>query len=762
MPDLSLLNEAQYKAVTAGSHPLLVIAGAGSGKTRTIVYRLAHLAENGVNPHSILLLTFTKKAAQEMLHRAAGLLGSDLMGVQGGTFHAFSYTLLRQFPPSWAKSSLSILDSSDCTNIISHCREEKKIGKGDRSFPKNATIHGLISKARNKEMPLEEILRRESQHLLPHVDALCELETLYHAYRREHNVLDYDDLLFELEVSLKENPVLLSRMHDRFRHIMVDEYQDTNMVQARLVRLLTGEETAVMAVGDDAQSIYAFRGANVQNILDFPKLFPNCEIVRLEENYRSVQPILDIANTILENAPVGFQKHLYSKREYDKNAVSVQVVRPISDITQARIAGRFISELLHTEKGSDIAVLFRAGYQSYHLEVELNKLGIGFKKYGGVKYTEASHIKDVLSYLRLLLNPTDLPAFERMASLCRGIGPKTAHKLFSLAMQGDREGLQKACKKYPDFWADLQLLMEIQKNALTPEKALRLVIDQYQPRMELLYPDDWPRRQQGLEELIGIASSYNDIAVFMADLSLENPDENSNGDEDDDMQKVILSTVHSAKGLEWKHVFILDLVEDRFPSRHALTRAEDYEEERRLLYVACTRAKDSLRLFVPQNILQRGQGFEERAAPSPFIKEIHPYLYEEVLEQYGGVLVKQGLAKSPLQSMGGQKRSVLDSFREAMAGSQGTGFGPETFGTEAFGTGSFGENGSAEKKAPLVFDTVTEKAAGPKAPAKLGFCRHKIFGRGKIIEEIDAEKVRVNFPGIGPKAILKAYLVMED
>lgn len=745
MPDLSLLNEAQHKAVTAGDQPLLVIAGAGSGKTRTIVYRLAHLAENGVNPHSILLLTFTKKAAQEMLHRAAGLLGSELMGVQGGTFHAFSYTLLRQFPPAWAKSSLSILDSSDCANIISHCREEKKIGRGDRSFPKNATVHGLISKARNKEMPLEEILRRESQHLLPHADALCELEQMYHAYRREHNVLDYDDLLFELEAGLKENPVLLKRMHERFRHIMVDEYQDTNMVQARLVRLLTGENTAVMAVGDDAQSIYAFRGANVQNILEFPKLFPGCEIVRLEENYRSVQPILNIANTILENAPVGFQKRLYSKRAYDENDVSVQVVRPVSDITQARIAARFIGELLLKEQPADIAVLFRAGYQSYHLEVELNKLGIAFKKYGGVKYTEASHIKDVLSYIRLLLNPMDLPAFERMASLCKGIGPKTAHKLFSLAMQGDREGLQKACKKYPDFWADLQLLMEIQKNTLSPEKALHAVIEHYQPRMELLYPDDWPRRQQGLEELVGIASSYADIAVFMADLSLENPED----EEQDDRQKIVLSTVHSAKGLEWKHVFILDLVEDRFPSRHALTRAEDYEEERRLLYVACTRAKDSLRLFVPQNILQRGQGFEERATPSPFIKEIHPYLYEEVLEQYGGVLVKQGLAKSAAQSVR-PKTSVLESFRAAMA-----------------------EGGAvpASQKAPIVFDapradTAEESGTAEKCAAKpamkLGFCRHKVFGRGKIIEEVDAEKVRVNFQGIGPKVILKAYLTFEE
>lgn len=724
MPDLSLLNEAQLKAVTAGDNPLLVIAGAGSGKTRTIVYRLAHLAENGTDPHSILLLTFTKKAAQEMLHRATQLLGSDLIGVQGGTFHAFSYTLLRQFPPSWAKAGLSILDSSDCTAIIGQCRDEKKIGKGDRSFPKNATIHGLISKARNKEMPLEEILRRESQHLLPHTDALCELESLYHAYRREHNVLDYDDLLFELEAELKENPDLLKRMHDRFRYIMVDEYQDTNMVQARLVRLLTGENTAVMAVGDDAQSIYAFRGANVQNILDFPKLFPQCEIVRLEENYRSVQPILDIANTVLENAPVGFQKHLFSKRPFDADSVSVQVVRPFSDITQAKIACRFINELLLKEQPEDIAVLFRAGYQSYHLEVELNKLGIKFKKYGGVKYTEASHIKDVLSYVRLLLNPMDLPAFERMASLCKGIGPKTAHKLFSLAMQGDREGLKKACKKYPDFWDDLQILVEVQKNSLSPERTLRTVIDHYQPKMETLYPDDWPRRQQGLEELIGIASGYADLAVFMADLSLENPD----AEEDDDRQKIVLSTVHSAKGLEWKHVFILDLVEDRFPSRHALSRAEDYEEERRLLYVACTRAKDSLRLFVPQMILQRGQGFEERAVPSPFVKEIPPHLYEEVIEQFGGVLVKQGMAKSAAQTVKSPQTNI------------------------------FAQMAAQEKK---VFESPVREEA-PANPMKLGFCRHKIFGRGKMVEEIDAEKVRVNFPGIGLKVILKAYLQMED
>ena len=288
--------------------------------------------------------------------------------------------------------------------------------------------------------------------------------------------------------------------------------------------------------------------------------------------------------------------------------------------------------------------------------------------------------------------------------------------------------------------------MEIQKNALSPEKALRAVLDQYQPRMELLYPDDWPRRQQGLDELLGIASSYTDLAVFMADLALENPDEND--DDVNDRQKVILSTVHSAKGLEWKHVFILDLVEDRFPSRHAMTRAEDYEEERRLLYVACTRAKDSLRLFVPQNILQRGQGFEERAVPSPFIKEISPSLYEEVIEQYGGVLIKQNISKNPLQTteaMGGAPRAnIFDTFKSVMA---------ETAQTKT-------QEEPAPKAPPLVFDTPQEQKT--KSGMKLGYCRHKVFGRGKIIEEVDGEKVRVNFTGIGLKVIMKNYLTFEE
>ena len=384
MLDVSTLNEAQREAVTAGEGPLLVIAGAGSGKTRTIVYRLAWLVEQGCDASSMLLLTFTRKAAQEMLDRASILLEQQLMGVQGGTFHAFAFSVLRRWQPEWLLergAGLSVMDSADSASAIQHCKAALTIGKGDRSFPRTQTVISLLSKARNKEMELEDVLRREAQHLLPHASDIIRLGEAYAAYRREHALLDYDDLLFELEAMLKERPDVLDAQRRRFRHVLVDEYQDTNRVQARLVRLLAGEgeKAGVMAVGDDAQSIYAFRGATVHNILDFPKLFPGTRIVRLEENYRSVQPVLDVANALLENAPEGYRKRLFSRREC-ADEPAVRLYRPLSDLTQGRIAARRIAELLDSVRPEEIAVLFRAGYQSYHLEVELNKLGIPFRK----------------------------------------------------------------------------------------------------------------------------------------------------------------------------------------------------------------------------------------------------------------------------------------------------------------------------------------------------------------------------------------------
>lgn len=769
--DISQLNEAQRQAVTAPDGPVLVIAGAGSGKTRTIVHRLAWLVEQGWSARSILLLTFTRKAAHEMLDRASLLLDQELMGVQGGTFHGFAFSVLRRYPPTWVAergAGLSVMDTADSAAAIQHCKETLGIGKGDRSFPRTQAVIGLLSKARNKELDLEEVLRREAQHLLPHTSDLVRLGEAYAAYRREHALLDYDDLLFELEGMLKERRDVLDLQRQRFRQILVDEYQDTNKVQARLVRLLAGEPDTggnVMAVGDDAQSIYAFRGATVHNILDFPHLFPGTRIVRLEENYRSVQPVLDVANAVLENAPEGYRKRLFSRREVPDGA-AVRLYRPLSDLSQAQLAARRVEELLDTCRPRDIAVLFRAGYQSYHLEVELNKRGIRFRKYGGLRYAEASHVKDVLAFARLVVNPLDLPSFERVAALTRGIGPKTSRKLYEVASRGDAAALAKACARYPEFRSDMELVMDLRPKGPSPERVVGDILEHYRPRMEVLYPDDWPRRLQGLEELSTIAATYDDLAQFIGDLSLESPEEQA---QEDDLDRVVLSTVHSAKGLEWSAVLIIDLVEDRFPSRHALTRPDDFEEERRLMYVACTRARDTLDLFVPMTLFNRAAGGQEPATPSPFVRELPLDELEEVYEGYGGAVSRRATRRGARSDMlpGAMFSPLPSSVRSRMEQPEA----PEACEPLENDEGEElphvrrarrSADPDADYLAAVASDPQAETSPDAVSPArKLGYCQHRVFGRGKIVEELPPDKYRVNFPGFGLKVILAAYLSLD-
>lgn len=773
MLDISILNEAQKQAVTAPEGPMLVIAGAGSGKTRTIVYRLAWLAEHGIDPHSMLLLTFTRKASQEMLHRAANLLDHQLLGVQGGTFHSFAFSVLRRWSPDWTGGSLTVMDTSDSVAAIQACKEALKIGKGDRSFPRTQAVLGLLSKARNKEMELDEVLRREAQHLLPHASDLAELGEAYRKYKREHALLDYDDLLFELEQLFLDKPDVLETQKQRFRQIMVDEYQDTNKVQARLVRMMAGENGNIMAVGDDAQSIYAFRGATVHNILDFPKLFHNTRIIRLEENYRSVQPVLDIANSLLANTTEGYRKHLFSRRPVPAEP-AVTLYRPLSDKTQAVLAARRIEELLDTVPAREIAVLFRSGYQSYNMEIELNKRGIGFRKYGGLRYAEAAHVKDVMAFARLVSNPLDLPSFDRIAALSRGIGPKTSRKLFALASGSDEAALKKACTRWPDFLENMALIADLRVRNPRPEEVIDTILEHYRPKMEELFPDDWPRRLQGLEEMSGIASSYEDLQLFIADLSLDSPEEAP--EEDDGERKITLSTVHSAKGLEWSAVLVIDLVEDRFPSRHALVRPEDFEEERRLMYVACTRAKDTLDLFVPLSLYNRSSGSQEPASPSPFIRELPTDTLNEIYENYGGALTKRRIREQPapvFSGFGAPKRRSWhwDEDGEETDGSfrgkrrkddddwppRDRDFAPSPRSREDADDAYL----AAVREAVKNGRTLEESPDAKPVRKKLGFCRHRLFGRGKIVEEIPPDKYRVNFPGLGLKIILADYLTLE-
>lgn len=711
MFDTSTLNSAQLEAVTAPDGPVLVIAGAGSGKTRTIIYRLAWLAEQGIPPSSMLLLTFTRKASQEMLHRATMLLNYSLGDVNGGTFHSIAFSTLRQYKPSWATGKVTIIDAQDTLTSLQHCKEELKIAKGDRSFPKLQTVAALLSRARNKEITFKELIQKDSPHLISHIDSLTTLVERYTTYKKQQNLLDYDDLLFEFELLLKGDeskniPPLAPLFQERYQYIMVDEYQDTNRVQARLVRLLSGNTNNTMAVGDDAQSIYAFRGATVNNILEFPNLFPGTKIIRLEENYRSTQPILDIANAILKESQEGFHKHLFTNRI---GGEKVRLIRSLSDLTQANLIANRIKELLSIYPPKEIAILFRAGYQSYHLEIALAKHTIRFRKYGGLKYTEAAHIKDMMAFIRLIVNPLDMPSFLRIAAFSKGVGPKTAQKIYQIAAQGNFLELQKVCNKYPDLLSDMTLLDEIRQQPLEPTEILTKVFEHYQPKLIVHFPEDWPRRQQGLEELIHIASAYTDLEQFIADLSLETPEEELNEEE-----SIVLSTIHSAKGLEWDAVIILDLVEDRFPSRHSLIRSEDFEEERRLMYVACTRAKKQLELSVPTTLYNKQYGCNEPAIPSPFVQQLPSIVIEEWQEGYSGNIYK--------------KITIPTNQPDSKTCSQ----------------------------IPASNNTYN------KEELSYSFCRHKIFGRGKIIEYLLPDKCRVNFPGFGLKVILKDYLTIED
>lgn len=785
------LNPAQYEAVTTLHGPVLVIAGAGSGKTRTIVYRLARLVESGVPASSILLLTFTRKAAREMLERARILTSQDgmpglaesgdplggLAAVQGGTFHSYAYSVLRLFQPEGYGKNLTIMDSHDILAALQHCRDELKAGKGDRSFPKNQTIKGLISKSRNKEVHLEDIVRREAFHLLPHAETMEKLAKAYAEYKRTKNLLDYDDLLFAFEEALLTRPEALSYCRNRHQYLMVDEYQDTNPVQARLAGLVAGLEPGgfkpstcqisgkeahgperqpspvftgnIMVVGDDAQSIYAFRGADVHNILRFPEIFPGTKIIRLEENYRSTQPLLDLSNAVLSGAAEGFSKHLFTRRE---GSLKPNIVRPMSEHSQANLVTARLIELMRQYRPCDIAVLFRAGFHSYALEVMLNKMGVAFRKYGGLRYTEAAHIKDVLSFARLVLNPLDFTAFTRLAQLSKGVGPRTCLKLYQQVLAGESAALAKATEKFPDFSADLAFIDAARRERGRPAVLLEQIVEQYRLRLEALYPDDYPRRLQGLEQLVQIANAYADLDLFISDLSLEDPVQEEEEQED----AIVLSTIHSAKGLEWSAVIILDLVEDRFPSRHALSRPEDFEEERRLLYVACTRAREFLEIHVPASIFEKGGGGNIPAAPSPFVRELSPELYVEWQEGYSGGLAerKRALPEDSF-SASGKRGAGADLSRNGIEfpGKEG----PGGFPPEAPQEGGRGTSFLCAEEPP----TPGQGKASGVPPEQCGYCRHRIFGRGKIVQHLPPDKVRVNFPGVGLKVIMSAYLSME-
>ena len=448
-----LLNPAQLEAVTHREGPLLVVAGAGSGKTRTLIYRVARLIEGRVPPQAILLLTFTRRASQEMLGRAEQLVGEASRAVAGGTFHSFANTVLRRYGSAvGVQPNFTILDRSDMEDVINLIRTRMGLASKERRFPKKGTLTEIISMARNKARSLEEEIEEDFANLWDNKAEIVELARAYDAYKRERGLLDYDDLLYRYVELMEQHPAIRNRLSNTYRYVMVDEYQDTNAIQARMVRLLAADHQNVMAVGDDAQSIYSFRGANFRNIMDFPTLFPKAKIIKLEENYRSLQGILDLSNQVISRAAESYTKALFTRR---LGEVRPLLIRAEDERMQSRFVSQRILELREDGVNLDeIAVLFRSSFHSFDLELELQRHDIPFVKRGGFKFIETAHIKDALAHLRVIANPVDAVSWLRVLLLLKGVGQRKAQQLIEslvaspqpareLAAMADTQGQNK-------------------------------------------------------------------------------------------------------------------------------------------------------------------------------------------------------------------------------------------------------------------------------------------------------------------------------
>jgi len=621
------LNPSQCEAALTHKGPLLVLAGAGSGKTRTLVFRVARMVEEGIDPASILLLTFTRRSAEEMLHRAEELLGSRCDRVTGGTFHSFANTTLRRYAKLLGfANSFTILDRGDSEDVINLIRSRMGLDKKERRFPRKNTIMEIVSLAANKICGVAAILDEQFPHLFNELDEIGQINESYRSYKLERSLLDYDDLLTYLRDLLRNHPEVAERLSNTFRYIMVDEYQDTNRLQADIIRLLAHSHDNVMAVGDDAQSIYSFRGATVRNIFEFPDLFPDAKIIKLEENYRSTQPILDLSNEIILQAKESYTKNLFTRRE---EGIKPVLVEAESERYQSRFVGQKILEL--HESGvplPEIAILFRSSFHSFDLEIELGKRNIQFVKRGGFKFIETTHIKDVLAHLRIIANPLDAVSWHRVLLLLEGVGPKSSEAILAHVLEGPDQFLRLVTYKGRGTMATAlkalaETLMIANDQELKPAEKLEAIVGYYLPILKRRHRDDHPKRQKDLEHFTIITERYRSLDRMLSDMALEPPNSsvgNVVATDGEDEGLLTLSTIHSAKGLEWHSVFIIWAVEGRFP---ALYNKDDdeLEEERRLMYVAATRAKENLFISYPINIFDRATGMV-LSKPSRFLDGI--------------------------------------------------------------------------------------------------------------------------------------------
>lgn len=605
------LNPAQLEAVRSTEGAYLVIAGAGTGKTRTLVYRVAELVSRGIAPESILLLTFTRRAAHEMLRRASVLLDERCDRVAGGTFHSFANRVLRHYGRLLGyEPSYTILDRADAGDIIGILRAELGYDKRGRRFPRKDTILDLLSKRVNTNRSFDSLLEEDYPQFLDEQQALEEIESAYRQRKKEQNVMDYDDLLLHLRTLLVDHPDARQRLAATYEYIMVDEYQDTNRLQAHIVALLASDRGNLMVVGDDAQSIYSFRGANFRNIMDFPEIFKDCRTILLERNYRSTQPILDLGNAILTSARERFEKNLFTDNDDLRKPV---FVRTSDDQDQATFICDRILELREEAVAlDDIAVLSRAAWHTNSLEIELQRRNIPFRKYGGQRFVEAAHVKDLSALLRISLNPLDATSWFRVLQLLEGVGPRRAQQMTELVLQsnGDLERAFATHFRAARYGTPLVTLCEQLKLLGDAGDSVATRIAEAIRHYETLMPkkyDDVARRRGDLEALLVIAERYDTLETFLTDIAIDPPQLRSGPTQrDPEDEWITVSTIHSAKGLEWHAVFLVNLNNGYFPNTNTLNDPDDYEEERRLLYVAVTRAKRELYLLKPEQIAGRG------------------------------------------------------------------------------------------------------------------------------------------------------------
>ncbi len=623
------LNDEQRRVVLEGDGQCLVLAGAGSGKTRTITYRVAYLIERGISPDRILLLTFTNKASSEMISRVEHLCGRYPTGLWAGTFHSVANRLLRQYAPEVGYTrDFTILDREDSEALIKTCVKDQKIDTKKMRFPSASVILSLVSYARNAQVSLEEARALKHPHLEAVLPDLLSVAGAYEKKKRTGNTMDFDDLLLNLFELLNEHPQILERLSERFRHILVDEFQDTNTVQVAIIKLLAQHHGNLLVVGDDAQSIYSFRAADIQNILRFPEWMTETKTFRLTANYRSTPQILSLANASIEHNVDQFEKELQPMIA----AGSLPLLIPAQNTLQeAQYIAEQVLELL--EQGRplcEIAVLFRSSFHSQQLELELAKRDIPYEYRGGLRFFERAHIKDLVAYLRLFVNARDEVAWMRVLGHQPGIGFVTAGKIYDV-LKASNTLAEALCVEAPkrglSGWRGVQNIVRPLLSETLPSTIIRaLIMSDYRDYLENKYPD-YRDRLEDLEQFALFAEQYSDVSSFLSEVTLKDDYGAVREEGEKDRDRMVLSTVHQAKGLEWDAVFVMRLSEGSFPHKRSLENLAAFEEERRLFYVAATRARR--RLFLTYAL---SSGFDTLAfhQPSTFIEEVPRRLFEEV------------------------------------------------------------------------------------------------------------------------------------